>query len=372
MPAHKNQHFVPRCALKPFSLDGEGKAINLFNIPKDRTIQNAPVKGQCARDYLYGKENLSAEHTLTELEGRYARIVDLLSGGGVLSHDDMEMLKFLILVQTRRTEWAIQNVRQASDDMMDMIFSRAPSQRPAAFSDTQLMTLSMRLAVKTTEFVLDLKLVIFRNKTAIDFLTCDNPAVHTNRFHLVTLKENNFGLSNSGAMFSMPLTPKLSAMCYDKATYSIPNASGTQFVDLTDNDDAVALNQLQYISASKNLYFRKWPDGARIQADLQAFVAKRAEVRPITTAYIQDNTAKHPTLRHRDSRTGKIEAYRVATPEEVSSSKAPMLVRTSPAFAEPFLWPSKMKLRPKPKCFDTHSSVGLVRKAEWTRTRRRV
>jgi Protein of unknown function (DUF4238) len=372
MPAHKNQHFVPRCALKPFSLNGEGKAINLFNIPKDRAIQNAPVKGQCARDYLYGKEDLKAEHTLTDLEGRYARIVDLLSGGGVLSHDDVGMLKFLILIQTRRTEWAIQNIRQASDDMMDVIFSRAPNQRPADFTDAQLMTLSMRLAVKATEFVLDLKLIIFRNNTAIDFLTCDNPAVHTNRFHLVTLKENNFGLSNSGAMLSMPLTPKLSAMCYDKAAYSVPNASGTQFVDLTANDDAVALNQLQYISASKNLYFREWLDGAQIQADLQAFAAKRTEVRPITTTYIRDNTAQRPTLQHRDSQTGRIEAYRIATLEEVSSSKAPMLVRTAPAFAGPFLWPSKMKLRPKPKCFDTRSSVGLVRKAEWMRTRRRI
>ena len=44
MPAHKNQHFVPRCALKPFSLDGNGKAINLFNIKSKLAIENAPVK----------------------------------------------------------------------------------------------------------------------------------------------------------------------------------------------------------------------------------------------------------------------------------------------------------------------------------------
>ena len=51
----KNQHFVPRCLLKPFTQDGEGKAINVYNIRHDKLIQNAPVKGQCARDYLYGE-----------------------------------------------------------------------------------------------------------------------------------------------------------------------------------------------------------------------------------------------------------------------------------------------------------------------------
>jgi hypothetical protein len=81
MPENKNQHFVPRCALKPFSLDGAGLAINLFNIPRARAIQNAPVKSQCARDYLYGKGEKSAEGLLARLEGNYARIVSHLSSG---------------------------------------------------------------------------------------------------------------------------------------------------------------------------------------------------------------------------------------------------------------------------------------------------
>jgi hypothetical protein len=69
MPEKKNQHFVPRCALKPFSLDGAGAAINLFNISRAREIRNAPVKGQCARDYLYGSGENSLEDSLVELEG---------------------------------------------------------------------------------------------------------------------------------------------------------------------------------------------------------------------------------------------------------------------------------------------------------------
>ena len=52
----KNQHFVPRCLLKPFSFKGEGRWIELYNIRHDKLIERAAVKGQCARNYLYGKE----------------------------------------------------------------------------------------------------------------------------------------------------------------------------------------------------------------------------------------------------------------------------------------------------------------------------
>jgi len=89
MPAHKNQHFVPRCALKPFRLNGAGAAINVFNIASTRAIRNEPVKDQCARDYLYGK-NLKAEQVLMRLEGNYSRIIASLNAGSAISANDLE------------------------------------------------------------------------------------------------------------------------------------------------------------------------------------------------------------------------------------------------------------------------------------------
>jgi hypothetical protein len=65
-------------------LDNAGAAINVFNISAKRAIPNAPVKGQCARDYLYGKENLEAERLLMQLEGHYARVCATLNAGGKL------------------------------------------------------------------------------------------------------------------------------------------------------------------------------------------------------------------------------------------------------------------------------------------------
>lgn len=130
MPAHKNQHFVPRCALKPFTFNGKGKGINVFNISSKRAIQNAPVKGQCARDYLYAKEDLTIEKGLITLEGHYARIVVILSAGGVLGHEDIDLLKTLMLIQMRRTELAVERIRGFTKGMGDTAYARAPHQQP--------------------------------------------------------------------------------------------------------------------------------------------------------------------------------------------------------------------------------------------------
>jgi len=129
MPENKNQHFVPRCALKPFSLDGAGLAINLFNIRRARAIQNAPVKSQCARDYLYGKGEKSAESLLAQLDEQYARIVMRLGSGANLSKTDEDLLRLFIAVQLRRTAAALNQMRELTSSMKDKVYARYPEQR---------------------------------------------------------------------------------------------------------------------------------------------------------------------------------------------------------------------------------------------------
>jgi hypothetical protein len=44
MATNKNQHFVPRVHLRPFTVDEGGAAINVFNLDREKLIPNAPVK----------------------------------------------------------------------------------------------------------------------------------------------------------------------------------------------------------------------------------------------------------------------------------------------------------------------------------------
>jgi hypothetical protein len=77
MAAHKNQHFVPKVHLRPFSTDADQNAISLFNVKSGQAIHTAPIKHQCAKNYFYGKDGV-LESLFVEIEGKYAE--------GVRSH----------------------------------------------------------------------------------------------------------------------------------------------------------------------------------------------------------------------------------------------------------------------------------------------
>jgi Protein of unknown function (DUF4238) len=358
MPAQKNQHYVARCALKPFTLNGHGTAINLYNLARDRSIENAPVKGQCARDYLYGKEDLRGEQLLGRLEGQYSRILAQLTDGGSLPAEDKELLQFFVLIQLRRTEMAIQQMREWGESMEEAVFKHHPEYRPQDLrTDARLMRLSLSIGADMAEYVKDLKVAILRNQTGLDFITCDNPAILTNRFHFQRLKTNQFGISNSGAILAMPLSPRLTAFCYDGGVYSIPNASGTPFIDIRRDDDVDAINQLQHLAASKNIYFSRWEDRSRVASDAGKAVQKRAAAVPKTRIFIRDHESPH-------------QDYRSGTPEEELAAKE-TIVATGFQYPEPSSWPSQLKFRDKPKTFSNGSAAGHMRKAEWLIRRNR-
>ena len=151
MPSQKNQHYVPRCALRPFTSNTEGRAINLFNIDANRSIENAPVKGQCSRDYFYGKD-LRAENALAKMEGQYARIAAALIDGNDLNGEEEDWLRLFVIVQSRRTASAIEELRSYSVGMTDEAFKRHPDQRPDDLGHEQLVALSMSSGVRLHEY----------------------------------------------------------------------------------------------------------------------------------------------------------------------------------------------------------------------------
>jgi hypothetical protein len=356
MPERKNQHFVPKCALRPFTLNMEGLAINVFNIARNRPIKNAPVKGQCARDYLYGRD-LKAEELLGRLEGQYARILVQLEAGKSLSEADKEWLLLFIFIQVRRTESAIRQMRESGEGLADATFKHHPEQRPPdERTDENLMLSSMRIGMQLMPYVKDLKVLVFHNKTAFDFITCDNPAVLTNRFHFQRLKQRSFGVSNSGAILSMPLSPRLSAILYDGGVYSLPNASGTPFIDLKKTEDVEAINDLQFLSAGKNIYFSHWQDGEIVRSGVAAAATERAKAGPKTTVFV------------RDPDSPDVERYRRGTPEEEATARHSM-VTSSFQYPEPSRWPSPLKFRDKPKVYSNGSAIGYVRNPDWLTSR---
>src|SRR2546425_1225823 len=103
MATNKNQHFVPRCYLRAFTLDSANSAINLFNIDRMKFVERAPVKHQCSGDYFYG-ESLALENALQATEGSHATAVrEILTPGFTLTDTHRDVLRrFWLLTHANR------------------------------------------------------------------------------------------------------------------------------------------------------------------------------------------------------------------------------------------------------------------------------
>jgi Protein of unknown function (DUF4238) len=202
MAAYKNQHFVPRCYLRPFSLDRKGLAINLYNIDRQSSFRHISTKGQCAGSYFYG-EDLVLEKMLQKSESLYSetriKIEDLSYR---LQNGDRLILKHFCLLQYSRTEAAAQRAALVQSEMADIAFGGdAPDDLPTSVKDAVQMMLST--FADTADVIDDLKVVLIRNRTDRSFITSDDPAILTNRWYIQTpvAQRKSFGLGSSGALF---------------------------------------------------------------------------------------------------------------------------------------------------------------------------
>ncbi len=176
MASHKNQHFVPRCYLKPFSVDGSGGAINVYNIDRHLGIQNAPVRGQCSHSYFYG-EDLMLEKLLQHSEDAYSITLRSIGKPGYrLTELDQAVLSHFCYLQHCRTEAALRRAALSMSEMMDVVYDGdIPVDKRTAMRD--VVHMGMHAFSNTMHIVDDLKVCLVRNTTPQPFITSDDPAV---------------------------------------------------------------------------------------------------------------------------------------------------------------------------------------------------
>jgi hypothetical protein len=167
MPDKKNQHFVPRCHFKPFTLDEGGKAINLYTSVQRLLIPKAPVKNQCARDYFYGVDG-QLESELGQIEAGYATAVRRAVVGEE-TDADVDLLRFFSYLQLRRTEIAMTRLKEAEDAML----ADVPEHVMPPDTLENIMVTSMAACAEAQPLITDLKVRIIENRTDVDFVTSE-------------------------------------------------------------------------------------------------------------------------------------------------------------------------------------------------------
>lgn len=180
MAPHKNQHYVPRCYLKPFTLNGDGRVINVYNAVRQKGIAAAPVKGQCARSYFYGKD-LQLEKLVQKSEELYSTTIRRVALRTPISDDHRRLLRHFSLLQYCRTEAASRRMAMAYSEMSEIAFSgNPPDEMKVPFGE--FVQDGMRAFADSFHAIDDLKVCLIWNNTNRQIITSDDPSKLTNRW----------------------------------------------------------------------------------------------------------------------------------------------------------------------------------------------
>lgn len=354
MPDNKNQHYVPRCHLKPFSLKGEGLAIHLFNHRRGIIRRDVPISGQCSKSYFYGQDLVLEKH-LQSFEGIYATIVRAVESGEVLSEAKLNLLRDVVLLQWSRTDAALKRRAEAMQLMENLAFDgheHLKGNSPQAVADMShdaMIKGMMQVWVGSLDTIKDLKTIILRNRSVEDFLTSDDPAVLTNRVYQQRMKDNNFGLMNTGTMMVMPLGPRFAAVIYDADSYSANGRTG-HYLDVSRVADVRAMNELQFLNSQSNIYFAgRFDRSDAIQAAFASVADRRLASRYNFWHGISEGIE------------GDFEVFRRLAVGEKFDIKATRINSLSPLYPAPAHWLSVMPMRSRLVGWENGSSVGPVR-----------
>lgn len=345
MASNKNQHFVPRCYLRPFTLDGAGAAINVFNIDRQLFFEKAPVKNQCSRDYFYGKDE-ALEGAIQATEGAYSSVLrEIQQPKYKLTEEHRSFLQAFWLLQHMRTDAAS---RRSVD--MAIEFDRAAGVEAMSFrlDIRRAVQLAMRTYVDVMGDINDLESCLIRNRTAIPFVTSDDPAVMTNRWYFQDprIKGRSFGLRASGLICILPLTPEILWIAYDGDVYSMSHEAG--WVAARSENDIKAINQHQFLNCFANIYVRSMKHAAEVASSFSAVKQIRLPVRHRAHVAVRDRSE------------GQFTRYRVISPEEAKSGEE-LLIHSEVLFPLPSQWPGILSWRTRGSVYSNGTGIKYVR-----------
>lgn len=346
MASNKNQHFVPRCYLREFTHNSENKAINIYNIDRKKCIPKAPVKNQCSKDYFYGKDE-KLENAIQLIEGYYATTLrDIINGPRILLEEQKIILKRFWLLQYLRTEAASKRSVEMNNGMTEVAGIKGEEFN---LEIKEAVQMAMHTYADIMSVIDDLKICLISNKTDFPFVTSDDPAILTNRWHLNDwrTKFSSFGLGTSGDLLFLPLTPKIICVAFDGDVYSISNKNG--WTSISRARDVKAFNEHQFLNCRANIFFK--------DIGHQPFVAESFD----EVAY------NRPLERHRfnyavlDHCNGDYSRYRVFDPTEGREHQK-AIIHTETVHHRPALWPLVIRWRFNGMVYTNGTGIGYLRK----------
>ena len=346
MASNKNQHFVPRGYLREFTRFSDGKAINVYNIDIRKCIPNAPVKSQCSGDYFYGKDE-KLESAIQFIESSYGSILrDIIDRPKEINEKQIIVLKRFWLLQYLRTEAASRRAVEMNNDLATVVGLKGEEFNLSVKEAVQMAMMTYTEIMKVID---DLEVCLVYNKTDYPFVTSDNPAVLSNKWHLNDWRTRfrSFGLRTCGNILFLPLTPKIICIAYDSDVYSIARKNG--WSSISSIADVKAFNEHQFLNCVANIYLK--------DIEHKNFVCESfyevADIRPP-----ERHRINYAVL---DYSNGEYSRYKVIDPAEAEKHQDAM-VHTETIHHRPVSWPSVIRWKINARVYTNGTGLGYLRK----------
>lgn len=355
MPENKNQHFVPKALLKPFTEECRGKSIDMLLLKFGEIREGVSVSDQCSKPYFYGTDP-KLENAIQTQETYYgmARTAILDGSFPASDPDKRQFLKRFILFQHDRT---LSNVLHGTDALKQLRkgLTRLPDAQLEPMPDRRTVTqYAMQAYVDNMPMLDDLSICFLRNRTKIDFVIGDHPAIHTNRWQLQRQKRSSFGPGHAGTIFLMPVSSRVSVMLYDGDIYAVGRAG--LWLDIVKDADAEIINKLQFSNAKSAIYLSNVSDKTHLNRQF-------ADFRSSWPQELRSNTLHVGELAEE---LDDFKKYTVLSDDQIPDGSE-LFVHVQQQHAEPPQWPSFMRYRSNPRFVDTKSGRGFIRRhtASW-------
>lgn len=259
----KLQHYVPQFYLANFVIRPKKSTVYCYDKPKSKSFL-VSVKNIASETYFYDKEKDSQqtiEKAFSVLEGSFKPIYDkVLSSGNLdsLTETERQTIALFVATQELRTrehrETIADMLRQAKARLYKENLTEEFKQKYEIDkwdSEEQIKSLhlvGLKQASRYAEYILNMKWILFGNRTRMPFWTSDHPI---NRFNQIDAKPyGNLGLLSKGIEIHYPLNPKIVLSFYDSTIYqNFPSRN-----EIDDLNNVVFENWLQVANSTRYIF----------------------------------------------------------------------------------------------------------------------
>jgi hypothetical protein len=300
VPDNKKHHYVPKFYLRRFSATGQ--SINIYNIPGRRSIINGNLSNQCYNNRYYGP-NPDIETALSMIEGESALVMATIDSSKRLPEhgagDHLTLVSFLVF-QAARTKAS----GEATDEMTDKIFKTAFQDDPRlegidldgiAIGSQYPALLPLKVSADAIPLVMDLRLHLIMNHTAIEFMTSDNPVVLHNQYCERVRDMGATGWAQRGLQVFLPLSSNLLLFLYDGGVYKVADRT-TGITEVCEQDAVAQLNALQWLNALENVYYCSTAQEAAVLAAAKKAIPKRNKTKVNLIEFVHERDEHHRLL----------------------------------------------------------------------------